>query len=151
MEKQSPNDIQTALSNHISLPPNQQSCASSALSKRERDYLLLSILVRVQHLQLDQALTLIETLAAMGDDAPDLYFTRAIVNYQLGRFGLALDDLQTLDQLKPPDMMSSAEDEERSRTRSFMKARCHFALHGELDEEGQASLDFYLRRQKTAV
>lgn len=151
MAKQSPDDVQTAPSNQNIVPLTRQSGVTSALSKRERDYLFLSIFVRVQHLQFNQALTLIETLAAMGDEAPDLYLARAIVNYQLGRFDIALDDLQTLDRLQPPNMMSSAGDEERSRMRSFMKARCHFAIHGELDADGQASLDFYLRRRKPAV
>lgn len=131
----------------VLMDPRGNKGGSSSLTRRERDYLFLTIYVRAQHLQFAEALVLIETLASMGDEGPDLLLARAVIKYQMCAFDEALIDLRHLDRIEPPNVMSSAKDLERSRVRSFMKAKCHFALNGELDDDAQASLDFYLRRK----
>lgn len=122
-----------------------------ALSGLERDYLALAIFVRVQHRQYDDALALVDALIAMDPANEAACLSRAVIHYQLGRHHLALRDLEHLDRIAPTEVMSQASVEERSRMRSFLKAKCSYVLDGALGEEGRASLDFYLRQKPKVV
>lgn len=129
------------------LPAPARRRATPALTPRERAYVMLAIHVRVQHLQLDAAAALVEAMLALGEDGPDLRLARAVVAFRQGRHAEVLDELRRLDRIDPPDGTAGARAGERSRIRSFMKARSCYVLNGALDEEGCASLDFYLRRK----
>lgn len=120
--------------------------AEPPLSRRELDYALLAILVRVQHLRSDEALVLIDGLIALGAKGPEVLLARAVVESGLGRHEAVLDTIRALDRLDPPEVGAGRRIAEKVRVRSFMKARAIFALTGKLDAEGRASLDFYLRQ-----
>ncbi|MGR3483826.1 MAG: hypothetical protein ACU0BF_00635 [Paracoccaceae bacterium] len=117
------------------------------LSKRERDYLMLSILVRLQHLRHDEADVIADGMEAMGEGGPDLHFARAVIAYAREDFETVLSRIRQLDRIDPPDLYASRRADGKVRIRSFMKARATFALKGELDEEARAALDYYLRRK----
>ncbi|MCL3883327.1 hypothetical protein [Marivita sp. GX14005] len=120
--------------------------ATTRLTPRERDYLLLSILVRVQHLRFDEAQVLADALAQLSADDPDAEFARAVIAYRRGDYEAVRECLTRLDRIDPADATATARNEDRARIRSFMKARASFALTGALDDEARASLDYYLRR-----
>ena len=117
-----------------------------ALTARERSYMMLAIFVRTQHLQFTAAERLADAMLALGDDGPDLRFARAVILFRQGRHAEVLAELRELDRIDPADGTAAAKSGERSRFRSYMRAKSCYALTGALDDEGRASLDFYLRR-----
>ena len=119
--------------------------ADSALTSLERDYLMVAIFVRIQHLQFDEARTLITALIAAGEKTPDLLFARAVVENALADHEAALNTVRELERLAPAVITAKSKVTRRTRMRAYIKARATFALAGELDEEGRAALDFYLR------
>lgn len=120
--------------------------AEPPLPRREMDYALLAVLVRVQHLRQDEALVLIDGLMALGARGPEVLLARAVVELGLGRHEALLDTIRELDRLDPPEVGGGRRISEKVRARSYMKARAIYALTGRLDAEGKASLDFYLRQ-----
>ncbi|MFP7674959.1 hypothetical protein ACG74X_16535 [Marivita sp. S0852] len=120
---------------------------ASTLTQRERDYFMLSILVRVQHLRFKEAQVLVDALAEMGEDGPDTEFAQAVIAYRQGDFDTVQSALSRLDRIDPADVTATERGEDRARIRSFMKAKACFALTGALDDEARASLDYYMRRR----
>ncbi|QPH56042.1 hypothetical protein [Pontivivens ytuae] len=111
--------------------------------------MMLAIFVRAQHLQFDAAEKLVAALEALGEDGADLRFAKAVVLFQQERYADVLEELRELDRLDPADTTAGARQSDRLQARSYMKAKACYALYGSLDEEGRASLDFYLRRRRS--
>lgn len=116
------------------------------LSKLERDFIMVAVLVRIQHLRHTEALTLTKALLALGQRTPEVLLAKAVVESALENYEAVLDTIHELDRLDPPEFRPDRKIDERVRVRSFMKARATFGLTGALDNEGRASLDFYLRQ-----
>ncbi len=118
----------------------------SAMSRRERDYVMFAIFTRMQHQRPQDALRLVEAMIALGETGPDVYFARAVVQFHLEDFEAVIETLRHLDRIDPPKLYVTKKADEKLRMRSFMRARAHFSLTGTLDEEGRTSLDMYLRQ-----
>jgi hypothetical protein len=115
-------------------------------SRMEQDYAFLDIYIRVQHARYDEALILVEAMLIIEGEHPDLMLARAIVLSLMSSHERALDAIRVLDRLSPVEIVTGRAQQERLRVRSYIKARAIFAITGELDEDGRAALDFYLRR-----
>jgi hypothetical protein len=144
-------DLPPDLAHSTGAPPPGRSLvalgpAEPPIPRREMDYALLAVLVRVQHLRRDEALVLLDGLIALGMKGPEVLLARAVVELGLERFEDLLETIRTLDRLDPPEASGGRRISEKVRVRSYMKARAIFALTGKLDAEGKASLDFYLRQ-----
>lgn len=133
-------DMQTAL------VPAGPLLGHSAMSRRERDYVMFAIFTRMQHQRPKDALRLVEAMIALGETGPDVYFARAVVQFHLEDFEAVIETLRHLDRIDPPKLYVTKKADEKLRMRSFMRARSHFSLTGTLDDEGRASLDMYLRQ-----
>lgn len=120
--------------------------APAPLTRLERDYVMLSILVRMQHARHHEARALIEGLLALGERTVQVLMAKAVVESALGDHEAVLETIRELDRIEPPEILSGRRIEDRIRVRSFMKARAVFGLTGELDADARASLDFYLRQ-----
>jgi len=118
------------------------------LTRQERDYMMLGILVRIQHLRHAEALTLIEAMLATGIETVDVLMAKAVVESATGDHAMVLATIRRLDEIEPPEIRAGQRIDERIRVRSFMKARATFGLTGALDDEARASLDFYLRQNR---
>ena len=121
---------------------------AAPLSKLERDYALVDIYVRVQHLRYDEASVLIEGLLAIGEVTPEVLLAKAVVQSMLGQNENVLDTIRLLERIEPAEIISGKGLTEHVRVRSFIKARAKFGLAGELDDDARAALDFYLRQGK---
>ena len=120
--------------------------SDSPIPRVELDYLMLAILVRIQHLRHAEAKLLVDALIAMGVETVEVLMAKAVVENALGAHPDVLTTLTQLDRLDPPQFRKGKKADPRVRMRSFLKARATYAIHGELDAEGRASLDFYLRQ-----
>lgn len=122
---------------------------SSALPKLERDYLMIALFVRIQHLRFAEADVLIRALITAGEITPDLLFAKAVVENAMGAHEAALSTVRQLEQLSPAMAEAKTKATRRTRMRAYIKARASFALTGELDDEARAALDFYLRHGRS--
>lgn len=127
-------------------PVPRRRADAAELPRAELDYLLLAILVRIQHLRFDEAQVLVDALLAMGQRNPDVLMAKAVVENALGHHAEVLATLTQLDRIDPPQYHKGRKADPRVRVRSFLQARAGFALNGALDDEGRAALDFYLRQ-----
>jgi hypothetical protein len=130
------------------LPPALTSHVS-ALPPLERDYLMVALFVRIQHLRYAEAKVLIRALITAGEVTPDLLFAKAVVENATGAYEEALATVRHLEQISPAMAEAKTKATRRARMRSYIKARASFALTGELDEEARAALDFYLRHGRS--
>lgn len=121
----------------------------SALPKLERDYLMIALFVRIQHLRFAEANVLIRALITAGEITPDLLFAKAVVENAMGAHEAALATVRQLEQLSPAMAEAKTKATRRARMRAYIKARASFALTGELDDEARAALDFYLRHGRS--
>ena len=119
----------------------------SMLSRRERDYVMFAIFVRMQHQRPDDAMALVKALIAIGETGPDVHFAKAVIEFHMEDFEAVIDTLRHLDRIDPTKLYVSKKADDKLRMRSFMRARSHFALTGSLGDEGKASLDLYLRQR----
>ena len=122
---------------------------ASALPKLERDYLMIALFVRIQHLRFVEAGVLIRALMTAGEITPDLLFAKAVVENALGAHEAALSTVRQLEHLSPAMAEAKTQATRRARMRAYIKARATFALTGELDEEARAAIDFYLRHGRS--
>lgn len=130
---------------HRSSLPDVVNASASTLSTRERDYVMIALFVRIQHLRFDEAQTLIDALMAAGETTADILFAKAVVENALQDHEAALNTVRQLEKLDPAIITAGSKSTRRARMRAYIKARCCFALNDALDEEGRAALDFYLR------
>lgn len=121
----------------------------SALPRLERDYLMIALFVRIQHLRFAEADLLIRALMTAGEITPDLLFAKAVVENAMGAHEAALATVRQLEQLSPAMAEAKTKATRRTRMRAYIKARASFALTGELDDEARAALDFYLRHGRS--
>jgi hypothetical protein len=117
-----------------------------ALPRVELDYILLAIVVRIQHLRYDEAQRLVDALLVLGERSTEVLMAKAVVENALGNPAQVLATLRQLDLMDPPQFHKGRKVDPRVRMRSFLQAKATFALHGTLDAEGRAALDFYLRQ-----
>ena len=122
--------------------------AAAGTERRLMEYAMLAILVRVEHLRHAEALALIKGLEALGLRLPELLLARAIVESGMELNESVLTTIRELDRMDPPEVSRGRRIDEKVRVRSFLKARAIFALTGTLNDEGRASIDFYLRQSK---
>jgi len=130
----------------LPVPANLPVPHEPPLSRLERDFVMLAVLVRIQHMRHDEAMKLVNALLALGQRTPEVLLAKAVVESSLENHESVLETIRELDRLDPPEFHSGRKIDERVRVRSFMKARASFGQTGALDEEGRASLDFYLRQ-----
>lgn len=123
--------------------------AGISIPRQQVDYLLLAVLVRIQHLRHAEARTLLDALLALGHRTTEVLMAKAVVENELGNHAEVLALLTQLDRIDPPQFREGRKTDPRVRMRSFLQARATYALHGELDAEGRAALDFYLRQGRT--
>ena len=121
----------------------------SALPKLERDYLMIALFVRIQHLRYAEADLLIRALITAGEFTPELLFAKAVVENATGAHEAALATVRQLEHLSPAMAEAKTKATRRTRMRAYIKARASFALTGELDDEARAALDFYLRHGRS--
>lgn len=117
-----------------------------ALSRVEMDYFLLAVMVRIQHLRHEEARQLIDAMIGMGERSIEVLMAKAVVENALDNPAEVLTTLRQLDLLDPPQFHQGRKIDPRVRMRSFLQAKATYALHGALDSEGRAALDFYLRQ-----
>jgi hypothetical protein len=122
---------------------------ASALPKLERDYLMVALFVRIQHLRFAEAAVLIRALITAGEITPDLLFAKAVVENAMGAHEAALSTVRHLEHLSPAMAEAKTKATRRARMRAYIKAKASFALTGELDDEARAALDFYLRHGRS--
>ena len=118
----------------------------AALSRLEMDYLLLAVMVRIQHLRFDEARRLIDAMLLIGERTTEVLMAKAVVENALENPAEVLATLRQLDLLDPPQFHKGRKIDLRVRMRSFLQAKATFALNGTLDAEGRAALDFYIRQ-----
>lgn len=119
------------------------------LNPREADFLMIAIFVRLQHQRADEAKVLIDGAMAAGLRTPEIVFASAVAENTLGNHAAALDAVALCEEVEPAKVNLGAKTRRRIRMRSYIKARSLFALHGDLNEEGRAALDFYMRQSAT--
>lgn len=120
--------------------------AATSITREQMDYLLLGVFVRMQHLRHAEAQVLLDALMVMGYRTPEVLMAKAVVENELGNHAGVLATLTQLDRIDPPQFREGHKADPRVRMRSFLQARATYALRGELDAEGAAALDFYLRQ-----
>lgn len=120
--------------------------AARMLPQRSLDFLMIAIFVRIQHQRHAEAKTLIDGVRSAGFATPELVFAAAVVENALGNHEAALAAVRDCEVLEPASVAGSAKASRRVRMRSYIKARSKFALTGQLDEDGRAALEFYLRQ-----
>lgn len=135
---------------NVSVPAVLSAGTSPDLPREQLDYLLLGVLVRIQHLRHVEAQTMLDALIALGLRTPEVLMAKAVVENELGNHGTVLATLTQLDRIDPPQFRAGRKSDPRFRMRSFLQARATFAIHGTLDVEGRAALDFYLRQGRNA-
>jgi hypothetical protein len=122
---------------------------ASALPKLERDYLMIALFVRIQHLRYAEAATLIRALLTAGEITPELLFAKAVVENAMGLHEAALATVRQLEHLSPAMAEAKTKATRRARMRAYIKAKASFALTGVLDDEARAAIDFYLRHGRS--
>ncbi len=109
-----------------------------ALTRRERDYLLVTIFVFAQHGAYERAKTLVDAMLAIGDDTPEVLLAEAILSFFCDDFDLTLNCLDKLDA-RGGDAFGAPSDE-IERMRVFLRARCHFVQGREADAKALAAV-----------
>jgi hypothetical protein len=94
------------------------------LSRRQRDYLLLTAFVLARHNCLDRALAVIDGLLALGESGGDIRLARVVLRFLLADFVGALADLDELESTERPGL-DPAVGAEAIRLRRFVRARCY--------------------------
>lgn len=117
--------------------------ASSGLTDRQRDFLLLNIFVLAQHGYVDRASALVEALHELGDGSPEVVLARAVMRFFRSDWSGALACLDELDRIDPMERFGRYRLNEQQRMRRYVKARCLF----ELGEKARArdAVESYLR------
>lgn len=113
------------------------------LTERQRDFVLLSVFVLVQHGYIERAGVLLESLYILGEDSAAVLVGRAVLRFYRRDWAGALACLEELDRTDPIERFGEYKLTERQRMRRFLKARCLF----ELDEHARTrdAVDIYLR------
>lgn len=119
------------------------------VSRRQRDFLLLTLFVLAQQGYLRRAGILAEALHALGDDGDDLLLARAVLRFVAEEWAAALAVLEELDRRAPIERFGDYRMDERQRMRRYLRARC---LH-QLGDEASAreAIDSYLRHGSTGL
>jgi hypothetical protein len=131
--------------------PALPAAGPASISRKQMDYLLIAVLVRIQHLRHAEARILIDALLAIGHRTTEVLMAKAVIENELGNHAEVLATLTQLDRIDPPQFREGRKADPRVRMRSFLQARATYALHGELDAEGRAALDFYLRQGRSGA
>ncbi len=124
----------------------QRAVAGVDPDRAQMDYLLLAILIRIQHLMYAEARVLVDAALQLDQRSTEVLMAKAVVENALGNHAEVLATLTRLDRIDPPQFRKGKKADPRVRVRSFLQARAGFALNGTLDAEGRAALDFYLRQ-----
>ncbi|PTW56669.1 hypothetical protein C8N35_111132 [Breoghania corrubedonensis] len=99
---------------------------STVLTKRQRDYLALTVFVLASHERADKALALVEALAVIGGETVELLLARAVLRFKCDDYAGALDDLELLDQADPPNAATERNLPPENRARRYLRARCYW-------------------------
>jgi hypothetical protein len=111
--------------------------SDTTLSRRERDYLLVTIFVFAQHGAFDRAKTLVDAMLATGDETPEVLLAEAILSFFCEDFDLTLNCLDKLDAMD--ETLFAIAHSDTARMRTFLRARCHFAQGREADAKAVAA------------
>lgn len=118
---------------------------ATGLSAQERDFVLLTLFVLVQHCEYEKASTIAEALIEAGDSSAEALLGHAVIAFCLQDYGTVLESLAQLDRVDPIERYGQREGTERERMRSYLRAR---SLH-EKGEEQRNAIDLYLRHAKS--
>lgn len=121
-------------------PATVHPAAAGAIEGRERDFLLLTVFVCMQHGQVGKASALAEALVRAGDDSREALLAQAVVTFARGDYETTLSVLSRLDRIDPIERFGKRNLTDRQRMRSYLRAR---SLH-ELGD-GRNAVDLYLR------
>lgn len=110
--------------------------SDTTLSRRERDYMLVTIFVFAQHGAFDRAKTLVNAMLATGDETSEVLLAEAILSFFCNDFDLTLSCLDKLDA--QDETLFAIAQSDRARMRTFLRARCHFAQGREADAKAIA-------------
>jgi hypothetical protein len=114
-----------------------------ALTDRQREFVLLTIFVLVQHNYLERAAALAEALYIVGESGPETLMARAVLRFLKRDWLSALTCLEEVDRIDPLERFGQYKLTERQRMRRFIKARCLY----ELGDKSRAkdAIETYLR------
>ncbi|WP_062012794.1 hypothetical protein [Aureimonas sp. AU4] len=123
--------------------PSERGGSSTRLSRRQRDFLLLTVYVQLRHGYHERALVLAQALRRLGDGTAEVMLAQAVLLFLERRWGEALASLDELDRTFPSERFGSYRLNERQRMRRYLRSRCLF----ELGEPARArdALEGYLR------
>lgn len=116
----------------------------SAFSERERDFVLLTLFVLVQHRQYDKAAIIAEGLLRAGGASREVLLAHAVIAFCRQDYDTTLRSLARLDRINPIERYGSRKSTERERMRSYLRAR---SLH-ELGDGKRNAIDLYLRHAR---
>ena len=119
------------------------------MPRDERDFILLSAFVLVQHGHIDRAGVLLESLYALGEYPREALVGRAILRFYKQDWRGALNCLEELDRFDPLERFGAYILTDRQRLRRYLKARCLFEL-GERESAREAT-EVYLRNRPTGA
>jgi hypothetical protein len=114
-----------------------------ALSRKQRDFLLLNIFVLMRHGYVERARILADALNAIGDDSAEVHLARAVLRFAESKWGEALESLEVLDRIDPLERFGSYRLTDKQRMRRYLKTRC---LH-ELGDHARVrdAIEAYMR------
>lgn len=118
--------------------------AATVLSAQERDFVLLTLFVLVQHCEYDKARAIAEALVEAGDTSAQALLGHAVIAFCQQDYAAVLRSLAQLDRVDPIERYEQRQGTERERMRSYLRAR---SLH-EQGEEQRNAVDLYLRHAK---
>ncbi|MEM7693060.1 MAG: hypothetical protein AAF318_01305 [Pseudomonadota bacterium] len=117
---------------------------AAALTGQERDFVLLTLFVLVQHCEYDKAGAIAEALIEAGDTSAQALLGHAVIAFCRHDYAAVLKSLATLDRVDPIERYGQRQGTERERMRSYLRAR---SLH-ERGEGQSNAIDLYLRHAK---
>lgn len=117
-----------------------EAAAPRTIAGRDRDFLLLTIYVLMQHGQVAKASALAEALVRAGDDSREALLAQAVVTFARGDYETTLAVLSRLDRIDPIERFGKRNLTDRQKMRTYLRAR---SLH-ELGD-GRNAVDLYLR------
>lgn len=115
------------------------------ITQEQSDYLLIALFSRLQHLRFDDARSIVDGALILHPESVDFWFAKLVIEYELGNIPGAQAALHRCEQLEPAARLGSERARQRVRMRNYLKARMIHNSNGELNKEGRAALDFYLR------
>lgn len=122
---------------------------ASAVSRKERDFLLLNIYVFARHGYIEHARAFADALYLMGETTADVLLARAVTRFLSNDWAASLAVLEELDRADPIERFGSYQPSPKQRMRRYLKARSLYELG--MGENASDALEAYLRHGVSGV